>query len=552
MEQTIQAIVDYLRQGSQPDARWLDRLVRAANAKTHDAQRHVAKKRLLPFYLRERNADTPLFRSWDVDEALDDAIVALLRAKPRRTASGVATITVLTKPWPCTAECIYCPNDPRMPKSYLSDEPACQRAERCGFDPYLQVAARLKVLADMGHNTDKVELIVLGGTWSEYPTSYQVWFVTELFRALNDAGADGCEDTLARRWTAREAGACLEEPGSLDALEREQVRNEGALHRNVGLVVETRPDCIDRDHLTHLRRLGCTKIQMGIQSLSPDILAANCRRTTVDDVVRAFALLREFGFKSHVHFMVNLLDATPADDAAGYRQLVTDERFLPDEVKLYPCALVESARLMGEWEAGRWHPYGEGELIDVLADAVLATPSWTRISRMIRDISSTDIVTGNKKTNLRQLVECEVARRCAEGGERVREMRMREIATDEPVGKPRLDVIEYATATTDEAFLQYVTDDGRLMAFLRLSLPRDGRGVAMIREVHVYGKVSRLHEAKEGAQHLGLGRTLVDQACALARERGFSSIDVISAVGTREYYRRLGFEDAGLYQRRAL
>lgn len=549
------AIIDELRRGGEPDARWLDRAVRAANAKTHDAKRRVAKKRLLPFYLRERAADTPRWRTWGVDDELDGRIVELLRAKPRRTASGVATVTVLTKPWPCTADCIYCPNDPAMPKSYLSDEPACQRAARCGFDPYLQVASRLGVLADMGHNTDKVELIVLGGTFSEYPESYQLWFVTELFRALNDLGSDGFAEQAAQRWEAVESGRSLDHPGTFDELERQHRRNEDAAHRNVGLVVETRPDCIDREHLAYLRRLGCTKIQLGVQSLNPAILRANCRKTTLDDVVRAFELLREAGFKSHVHIMANLLGATPATDKADYRTLVTDPRFMPDEVKLYPCALVESARLMGEWEAGRWRPYSEEELIDVLAADVLATPSWTRISRMIRDISSTDIVAGNKKTNLRQLVEADLKRRCEEEGATVREMRLREIATDDADEEPRLEVVPYATTNTDERFLQYVTNSGRLVAFLRLSLPRapkESRDAAMIREVHVYGKVSRLHEAKEGSQHLGLGRALVEAACAIAADRGFGAVDVISAVGTRNYYRGLDFADNGLYQRREL
>lgn len=177
-----------------PDAAWLDKLVRARNREMHDGTRRVAKKRLLPEYLRLCREEPETLEAWGVvpGSNVDKAVVKFLRAKPRRTASGVATITVITKPWPCTGDCVYCPNDMAMPKSYIANEPACQRAQRCYFDPFLQVTSRLRVLSDMGHVTDKVELIVLGGTWSDYPVGYQVWFMCEMFRALNcfGSGAD--------------------------------------------------------------------------------------------------------------------------------------------------------------------------------------------------------------------------------------------------------------------------------------------------------------------------------------------------------------------------
>ncbi len=587
MEEAIQAIVDRLRGGAPADGKWLDRLLRDCNRAAHDATRSISKRRLLPFYLHERDCDSAVYRSWGIDDAIHDAIVSLLRAKPRRTASGVATVTVLTKPWPCAGDCVYCPSDVRMPKSYLSDEPACQRAERCWFDPYLQVAARMRVLADMGHNTDKVELIVLGGTWSEYPQDYRLWFVGQMFRCLNSIDDASHEAEVARRRTAYEAASgCGEGRDSVcamqrrvnvgeltyneavaqlaypydalfsaegrlcdeDFLEREQQRNEDAAHRNVGLVVETRPDLVTDAHLEHLRRLGCTKIQIGVQSLDQEILSRNARRSSLSDIERAFSLLRAHGFKSHVHLMTNLIGASAASDKATYDLLVSDGRFKPDEVKLYPCALVESARLTEAYETGSWRPYTEDELLDVLSHDVEATPPYTRISRMIRDISSKDILAGNKKTNLRQLVE---QRACAGEGE-IQEMRIREIGTEEATAEDvGLSVVEYATSNTAELFLQYATSDDRLVAFLRLSLP-DECEHAMIREVHVYGRVSRLHETKEGAQHTGLGRSLVERACELARERGRLRIGVISAVGTRAYYRSLGFCDGDLYQWRGL
>ncbi|WP_241157353.1 tRNA uridine(34) 5-carboxymethylaminomethyl modification radical SAM/GNAT enzyme Elp3 [Adlercreutzia sp. ZJ242] len=626
------------------DAAWLDKLVRRRNRAMHDGARSVAKKRLLPYYLRCKAEDPARWESWGVDAACEEQLVRLLKAKPRRTASGVATITVITKPHPCSSDCLYCPNDVRMPKSYLADEPACQRAERNYFDPYLQVTSRLRALTDMGHVTDKVELIVLGGTWSDYPQDYQIWFVTELFRALNDAGGQAgfshgalreegvagvvarhdsaarhaaatCHDVAARHDAAARASfyascglacdadelarltraeqkrvtagertynqavralyaqdaweraACVQR-ASFAELEREHARNEGAAHRVVGLVIETRPDLVTPESLTVMRRLGCTKVQMGIQSLDESVLRANRRNVTPARIAQAFSLLRLFGFKIHVHFMVNLLGASPAGDAADYRRLVTDGRFLPDEVKLYPCCLVESAQLTERYAAGEWAPYPEDVLVGVLVEDVLATPAYTRISRMIRDISSGDIVAGNKKTNLRQLVEARVEERSRAEGRAVREIRQREIATGEvKLDALRLDCVAYATSVAQERFLQWVTPEGRIAGFLRLSLPRldapcltpEERaqlpvhaGEAMIREVHVYGRVARLHAAGEGAQHAGLGRRLVEEACAQARAAGYVAVNVISSVGTRNYYRALGFSDCGLYQRRPL
>ncbi|MBQ9316575.1 MAG: tRNA uridine(34) 5-carboxymethylaminomethyl modification radical SAM/GNAT enzyme Elp3 [Atopobiaceae bacterium] len=593
MESAILEIIAAIKAGGHElDAAWLDRLLRRHNRTTHDATRRVAKRRLLPYYLSTKANDPGRWESWQVDTATEQALLRILKVKPRRTASGVATITVITRPWPCSSDCLYCPNDVRMPKSYLSDEPACQRAERNFFDPYLQVRSRLVALSEMGHVTDKVELIVLGGTWSDYPRAYQLWFVSELFRAVNDFGESrvagehpeerdrryrACgltynKDELLRRtgdvqrqvdegllsyneairqiggsdaWRAVEAW----QQATTDDLLREHVRNEEAAHRVVGLTIETRPDLISPETAREMRELGCTKVQMGIQSLDQHILEANQRRVSVAQIADAFCALRLAGFKIQVHFMANLLGATPEADKADYLRLVSDERFLPDEVKLYPCCLVQSSRLGACYADGSWQPYGEDELMDLLVADTLATPAYTRISRMIRDISSTDIVAGNKRTNLRQMVEARIARL----GAPVHEIRMREVATtDVDPAALRLDCVAYRTTVSDERFLQWVTDDGRIAAFLRLSLPREGTQ-AMIREVHVYGRVASLGSSERGgAQHAGLGRQLVEEACAQAREAGFSAINVISSVGTRGYYRNLGFGTAGLYQQRSL
>jgi elongator complex protein 3 len=602
MEELLLDIISRLNEGPL-DRDELAQIIRRHNDNVSDVSKHLSKKKLLPFYQQVKANEPERWRSWGIDDATERKLFQTLRMKPRRTSSGVATITVITRPQPCTSNCIYCPNDLRMPKSYLSNEPACQRAERNWFDPYLQVVSRMRALTQMGHATDKVELIVLGGTWSDYPQTYQIWFMRELFRALNDwPGID--EATEERRLAYENAGisndaselalfAASEQSrvntgdktynqafhdlydnsdahrraakfmvASMKELEAAQTRNETADHRVVGLVIETRPDTVTPENLTLFRRFGCTKIQVGIQSTRPEILHANNRATSVEQIKRAFALIRLFGFKIHSHLMLNLVGATPAEDKDDFATFVTDAAFLPDEIKLYPCALVQGTALVSLYESGEWRPYTEDELLDVLVTDTLATPPYIRISRMIRDISAEDIMVGNKKTNLRQMVEGSI-NECGRSGA-VREIRFREINQDEiDLEGLRLDDYIYETSLTTEHFLQWVTSDYRIAGFLRLSLPhwtdiasRDyapglptGAGEAMIREVHVYGHAAHLGKSDASAQHRGLGRALVNTAEKIAADAGYTKLNVISSVGTREYYRHLGFEDNGLYQR---
>lgn len=637
MEEILLQIAALLREGRQVDDAVVTKLVHAAS---RGAAQPPAKRQLLPFYLRTKQEDPERWASWQITPDLERELLRVIRIKPRRTASGVATITVITKPWPCSGDCVFCPSDLRMPKSYLHDEPACARAEQNRFDPYLQVSSRLTALSQMGHATDKIELIVLGGTWTDYPEDYQVWFMSELFRALNDdavadeaanpmlrrscgrggaeaamdAVPDGClpkgvaerraryrecflamdAEALAQRRAELQAGidaghgggrgrynAAVKElygagsawghamswqSASWEELERRQRANERARHRVVGLVIETRPDAVTARSLHTIRRLGCTKVQMGVQSIDQRVLDMNERLIDVPRMEEAFSLCRLFGFKIHAHFMVNLIGSTPTGDKADYLRFVGPGPFQPDEVKLYPCALIEGTRLVRKHESGEWGPYTEDELLDVLAADIVATPAFCRVSRMIRDFSSKDIVAGNKKPNLRQMVERRLA---ASGQERVREIRYREIGSDAPdPAELEMDVVAYSTPTSEERFLQWVTPEGKIAGFLRLSLPDQrfvaectkrygddapvGAGEAMIREVHVYGVAARVGQEGTAAQHRGLGRSLVARACELAREAGFGRINVISAVGTREYYRSLGFLDHGLYQQKAL
>lgn len=615
MDELILDILQQLRDGSQGalDTHQLEMLINSHNSgidsSAHSTEREklIPKRAILPYFLQVKQNNDELWQSWNVTPELEERFIRSVRMKPRRTASGVATITVITRPHTCSSNCIYCPCDLRMPKSYLANEPACQRAELTFFDPYVQVAARLQALHQMGHSTDKVELIVLGGTWSDYPESYQYWFIKELFRALNEwpdaphhikerlnwytsFGLQNSEEALSS-FVAEQQAAVFDDTATYnqafhklydtsqphqsawsqmqstyDELVEQQHVNETAAARVVGLVIETRPDTITPDNLRMFRQLGCTKIQIGIQSTRQEILDANQRQMSVAQIKRAFSLIRLYGFKIHSHLMVNLLGATPEADKQDFKTFVTDPGFLPDEIKLYPCALVSGTQLVQKYREGTWQPYAKDELVDVLVQDVLATPPYVRISRMIRDISATDILVGNKHTNLRQMVEQELAAK--DVASRVQEIRFREINQQQvSAAELTLQDFTYTTAVSDEHFLQWVTADNKIAGFCRLSLPHWDKltagacdvtanelliqpGQAMIRELHVYGQALSLGSEGMSAQHQGLGQKLLAKASSIAAEAGYTSLNVISSIGTRAYYRAQGFTDAGLYQQK--
>ena len=617
MDELILDILQQLRDGSQGalDTHQLEMLINSHNSgidsSAHSTEREklIPKRAILPYFLQVKQKNNELWQSWNVTPELEDRFIRSVRMKPRRTASGVATITVITRPHTCSSNCIYCPCDLRMPKSYLANEPACQRAELTFFDPYVQVAARLQALHQMGHSTDKVELIVLGGTWSDYPEGYQYWFIKELFRALNEwpnsphhikerlnwytsFGLQNSEEALSSFVAEQQAtvfedtatynqafhklydtskphqSAWSQMKSTYDELVEQQHINETAAARVVGLVIETRPDTITPDNLRMFRQLGCTKIQIGIQSTRQEILDANQRQMSVAQIKRAFSLIRLYGFKIHSHLMVNLLGATPEADKQDFKTFVTDPGFLPDEIKLYPCALVSGTQLVQKHREGTWQPYDKDELVDVLVQDVLNTPPYVRISRMIRDISATDILVGNKHTNLRQMVEQELTAK--DVANRVQEIRFREINQQQvSAAELTLQDFVYTTAVSDEHFLQWVTADNKIAGFCRLSLPHWDKltsgacdvsvdellvqpGQAMIRELHVYGQALSLGSEGMSAQHQGLGQKLLAKASSIAVEAGYTSLNVISSIGTRAYYRAQSFTNAGLYQQKAL
>jgi len=461
----------------------------------------------------------------------DPELLARIRMKPMRTLSGVTVVTVLTKPYPCPGKCIFCPTDVRMPKSYLPDEPGARRALHHQFDPYDQVRARLSALDAVGHPTDKIELLILGGTWNSYRRDYQEWFVKRLFEAMNGEEAE----TLAEAQTV----------------------NERTEHRNVGLVIETRPDHIDAGELARMRTLGVTKVQMGAQSFDDHLLEINRRGHDVAATRRATALLRAAGYKIVLHWMPNLLGATLESDREDFTHLWED--FCPDEIKIYPTQLLETAELYEYWQRGEYEPYTTEQLIALIADLKPTIPRYCRVNRVVRDIPSTNVVAGNKRTSLRMDVHAEMKQR----GTRCQCVRCREVR-GRPVEAEELSFndLVYSAGGAEEHFLSFVTPKDRLAGFLRLSLPgedspptglADLEGAALVREVHVYGQSLEVGEEIEGAaQHIGLGTELLERAESIARENGYACLAVISAVGTRRYYAGRGFERGELYMLKPL
>ncbi len=484
----------------------------------------------------------------DGDLEPDSPLLDRIRMKPVRTASGVAPVTVLTAPAGCPGQCIFCPDDWRMPKSYIYDEPGAQRAERDGFDPFKQTFGRIEAFESIGHDASKVELLILGGTWSAYSQDYRQWFVRRCYDAMNAVGDANFTPAVS--------------------LEESQRRNVLSAHRNVGLVVETRPDWITPDEIRHLRRLGVTKVQIGVQSLEDDVLTLNKRGHTVAQVRQALGLLRTAGFKLHLHWMPNLYGATLKSDRASFRQFFDDPAIRPDELKIYPCSLIAGTELYQRWLEGDYTPYSEQELVGLLADIKPTVPPYTRINRLFRDIPAHHIQAGVKVSNLREIVHNELARR----GERCGCIRCREVGRQQVRDEDlRLTAYSYATDLTDEHFLQFVVEgdsahDGAaalgsapIVGFLRLSLPKSPsagsrafldeiRGNALIREVHVYGPALAIGGAEAGAaQHVGVGTRLLAEARRLSRAAGFDRISVIAATGTRAYYAARGFESGELY-----
>ncbi len=484
----------------------------------------------------------------------DDDLLKLLRKAEVRSLSGIAVVTSLVKPYMCPGQCVYCPTEARMPKSYIATEPAAARALAMNFDPYELMRQRLITLKENGHTAEKIEYIIKGGTWNAYTLGYQYWYILESFLACNQMSQKNpVRTTLTEHSPLAELQA---------ALAIAQKKNESAKYRIIGLTLETRPDAISPKTIYHMRQQGCTRIELGLQATDNKILELIKRGHTVQQFRDAMLLLRQAGFKVDLHFMPDLPGTTPDHDVEMYKEIFSDEGLKPDMIKIYPNTVIKSAELYQWFLDGRYVPYGDTPAMsEALMKMKLATPRYCRISRLIRDIPATEIEGGNTVTNLREFLEKKlhsqglkcVCLRCREISRQVKNI--------PATTSPQLFVDEYETTGGKEYFITF-EDPNRIavFGFLRLRIPTTPvpetlikqlpvlKDTAFIRELHVYGRLVGIgkHEAK-ASQHTGLGKKLVAAAEKIARDHGFKSTTVISGVGVRDYYRHLGYRSKDTY-----
>ena len=459
----------------------------------------------------------------------------VLRIRPTRSISGVTIVTVQSSPEACPhGKCTYCPGGPEFgtAQSYTGDEPAARRAARHAFDSYGQTRGRLIDLHKTGHPTDKVDFIIQGGTFTARDESYQREFVKRALDAMN--GVDSPDLASA------------------------QLANETAASRMIGLTIETKPDWAMEKDVDLSLELGCTRYELGVQTVFDDILRATHRGHTMAETVRSFQVVKDAGLKLCAHVMPGQPGSSYEKDLETFRQMFADPRFAPDMLKIYPTLVIAGTSLFRQWQLGKYEPVTEAYCVKLLAEAKAMAPPWLRIQRIDRDIPSPRIEAGVKKLNLRELVHAEMARQ----GTRCRCIRCREaghVANKERryAAVESLTRREYASAGGKEHFLA-LEDQGEdiILGFARYREPSPGahrpevQGALILRELKVFGTEVPIgeHDEREGLhQHRGLGARLVREGEALARELGKARVVVTAGVGVREYYRKLGYARLGPY-----
>ena len=470
-------------------------------------------------------------------EGLDfEALRGVLMKKPAKTASGVSVVALMPKPYACPhGRCTYCPGGTRYntPNSYTGSEPATINAIENGYDPKSQIKSKIDKLVAFGHDPSKMEIVIVGGTFLFMPLEYQEGFIKSCYDALNgiDSGS-------------------LEEAKSI---------NQSAAIRNVGFTIETKPDYCKREHVDRMLRYGVTRIEIGVQSLQERVYRIVNRGHDYNDVTESFQVSKDAGYKVAAHMMPGLPTMSPDGDIEDFQRLFSDPCLRPDMLKIYPALVIRGTPLYEEYAQGRYAPYSDEDMIRVLAEVKKSVPKWVRIMRIQREISSDQIVAGPKSGNLRQLVHQRLARQ----GFSCRCIRCREAGLSKTphAGGMALNRINYESSGGEEAFLSYEGKDESVYGFLRLRSPSPdahrgevGTDSCIVRELHVYGKSLGLGKREEGQiQHSGLGRSLMGEAERIAREEfDARRLLVISAVGTREYYRKLGYSLYGPYMAKRL
>lgn len=439
-----------------------------------------------------------------------------LQKKPTRTISGVAPLAVMIPPRKCDhGTCLYCPSFGNSPQSYTPESPAVLRALSLNYDPKKQVESRLKSLDAMGHPTDKIELIIMGGTFLAFDRKFQFDFVKKCYDALN-----GCD--------------------SKDLEEAKKI-NETSQHRCVALCIETRPDFCSDDQIKDMLKFGTTRVEIGVQIIDDKIYKLINRGHGVKDVIDATKRLKVAGFKLGYHIMPGLPGSNPKKDLAVYKKIFSDSKFKPDQVKIYPCQVVKGSGLENWYYKRKFLPYDEKTTSDLVVKMLKITPRYVRVMRIMREIPQAYLIAGLLKIDLRKEVEDYIRKNKI----KINEIRFREIGfalrdSRKINDEIRIKKTEYSASNGKEVFLEAVNKDDLLFGLLRLRIEADKS--AMVRELHIYGPALNLGEEGKHSQHLGLGKKLMAEAEKLARKSRSKVIKVISGVGVREYYRNLGYE----------
>ncbi len=448
---------------------------------------------------------------------------AILVKKPTKTSSGVAIIAVMPKPYACPhGKCTYCPGGIKSnsPNSYTGNEPITLNSIKNNFDPKKQITDNLQRLLKSGHNISKIELVVVGGTFLFMPKTYQEYFIKSCYDVLN-----GCISST---------------------LEKSKKNNENARVRIVGFTLETKPDYCKKSHIQSMLKYGITRIEIGVQNLQQNTYEIVNRGHNLIDVINSFHIAKDFGFKIVAHMMPGLPGTNITNDIKDFITLFTDLRFKPDMLKIYPTLVIKNTKLYEQYVKGNYKPYTDSNMIKIIMEIKKNVPKWMRIMRIQREIQRNEIIAGPKMGNLRQIINNKLQQqnilckciRCREIG----------LNVSKDPNSIKLSRENYYSSDGYEVFLSCVDKNDKIYAFLRLRLPSKKYKIrsekyCIVRELHVYGKLIDIGDKEiGGVQHYGLGKMLIHNAEKIAREEFDSKLLlVISAVGTREYYRSMGY-----------
>jgi elongator complex protein 3 len=480
----------------------------------------VTKKFRLPKVVS--NSDILLMLRKEDREKYSD----LLTRKPTRTLSGVSVVAIMTSPYSCPhGRCTYCPGGVEFssPQSYTGYEPAAMRGKQNNFNSYLQTKNRIDQLERIGHPTDKVDLIVMGGTFTARGEKYQKDFIKGAFDAMNGFNSPDLETAI--------------------------LENEVAKNRCIGLTVETRPDWFFEGELDLALDYGTTKVELGVQTVFNDIHRETKRAHRISDVIRSTKYSKDAGFKILYHVMPGIGGVDYEGDIKSIRRLFDDENLRPDMLKIYPALVVAGTQYFESFKRGEYRSYESDEAIEIVSEYFKYIPNYVRVHRIQRDIPVYRIVQGVKRSDLHDLA----LRRAIEKGYDIKEIRYREIGhRGEAEGRIELKITNYYSSGGLEKFLEFADEKNRVIAFLRLRIPgetverQELFGKALVREIKTFGKEARIDEKGE-FQHRGFGKRLLLEAEEITRNEGLEGIAVISGVGAREYFRKSGYERLGPY-----